>query len=192
MTPRRALVAACAAAAVTLCGCGGGVTVEGRPTSLATARATSYAPPSPTVRTPTPSATPTEDRRAAPGPELTYRTPEGTATLRVVTYSWQRTKFGDRSVAPKDRYLVLTVEITCTAGTVNVLPINFRATPKGGQPTEPALGRDGNEPVLAHKQLQAGQQVGGIVTFDIPQDETTLTVLDELGAKAGEAKIPAT
>lgn len=190
-TTRLAPAALAGALLVALTGCSSGVTVAGRPTSLTSAKEATYAPHTPRLRTPTPSPTPTEDRRTAPGPELAYRTPTGAALLHVQTYSWQRTKFGDRSVPPTNLYLVLDVEVTATEGQVEVLPVNFKTSAQGGPLTEPALGRDGNEPTLAHTQLKAGNTVRGFVVFDLPQAEVTLTVLDDVGEKAGEVKIPA-
>ncbi|GAB3699801.1 hypothetical protein [Mariniluteicoccus flavus] len=184
------LALACAGA-LALTGCGDGVTVAGRPTSLATATGIPpAAAPTAKLRTPTPSPTPTEERRTAPGPEIRYRTPQGEGLLRVVTYSWQRTKFGENSVPPSQRYLVLDVEIIATTGVVEVLPLNIKAVVPGGATVDPTFGRDGNEPTLAHQTLQAGQTLRGFVVFDVEQRDVVLTVLDELGAKAGEAKIP--
>lgn len=177
------------AATLALSACGSGTTVEGRPGGLVTAAPPAPVNVTPQLRTPTPRPTPTEQRVAIPGPEVSYRTPQGGGLLRVVTYSWQHTQVGEHAVPPKAMYLVLDVEITATDGTLELLPMNFKAV-QGTATTDPTFGSDGNDPSLAHKTMKAGETVRGFVVYDLPQADTAITITDELGAKAGEVKIP--
>ncbi|GAB3624438.1 hypothetical protein GCM10027418_25220 [Mariniluteicoccus endophyticus] len=184
-----AAVLACALS-LALAGCGNGVTVEGRPTSIPTAPTVSYAPPSRALRTPTPQPTPTEDRRTAPGPEVTVKAVGGSMLVHAVTYSWQKTGFGEKSVDATYDYLVLDLEVSALDGEPMLLPANIRAIQQGGPSLNPVFGKDGNQPVLATKVLRPQETVRGFVVYDLPRGDSTIEVFDELGAKVGEMKIP--
>lgn len=174
------------AAVVVLTGCGG-TTVEGATPSPAAPSART-----PTPRATTPTATPTEERVFADGPPpVAYRTQEGAALVQVRRYSWQRTASGDEAAPPSTAYLVLEVVVTATEGRVQVNPLYFTARTPQGTESQPVLGADGNEPVLASRELNAGESVGGIVTFDTPKTDTVIAIVDELGNRAAEIQIPA-
>ena len=155
------------------------------------------APPSAAVRTPTPkavtpSATPTVDRVFQPGiAPVTIRTAEGAGTLELRRYSWQHTAFGNNSAPPKDRYLILDVVFTATEGRVQVNPLYFSGRTRAGIILQPTLGADGNEPVLSSHELNAGQSVDGLVTFDAPATEITVLLSDEVGEQVAQLRIPA-
>lgn len=170
---------------VLLTGCSG-VTVQGAvPTPAATQART------PTPRAETPTATPTEERVFVEGPlPVAYRTQEGAGTWQVRRYSWQRTANGEEAAPPEDSYLILDVLMTATEGTVQVNPLYFSVRTRGGD-VGSSLGADGNEPVLASRQLAAGESIDGIVSFDVPRADTTVTLVDELGNQAAQIEIPA-
>ncbi|WP_425310171.1 hypothetical protein AADG42_15990 [Ammonicoccus fulvus] len=155
------------------------------------------APPSVAARTPTPkavtpSATPTEDRVFQPGiAPVTIRTAEGAGTLELRRYSWQRTAFGNHSAPPKERYLILDVVFTATEGKMQVNPLYFSGRSRTGVILQPTLGADGNEPVLSSHELNAGQSVDGLVTFDAPTTEITVVLSDEVGEQVAQLRIPA-
>lgn len=166
-----------------LSGCG--TTVHGAvPTPLA-------APPrTPTPKAATPTPTPT-NRVFVPGPpEIQIQTQEGTATVGVRRYTWQSFPTGTEASPPERGYLVLEVVVTATSGKVPVNPLYFTIRTPGGEVRETVLGADGNEPVLASRDLNAPESVDGIVTFDTEQEEVTVLVADELGNTVGEIRLP--
>lgn len=185
--PGQALRAGAAVVAIlAVAGCGGTTVTAPPPT-----------PPPVIARTPTPkavtpSATPTEDRVFQPGiAPVTIRTAEGAGTLELRRYSWQRTAFGKDAAPPKDRYLILDVVFTATEGRMQVNPTYFIGRTRTGVILQPTLGADGNEPVLSSHELNAGQSVDGLVTFDAPATEITVLLSDEVGEQVAQLRIPA-
>lgn len=182
---KRAGVGLLVATVVALSGCAG-TTVSGVvPTPSATV------PRTPTPKPPTPTPTPPEVRVFHPGPEVAaIRSQEGVATIAVRGYSWQQTENGPYAKAPQQRYLVLDLNITATEGKVQVNPLYFTLRTAGGAELQPVLGLDGNEPVLASKELNAPEAVGGLVTFDTAQEPVVLLVADEVGNRIAQIPIP--
>ncbi len=172
------------ATVVLVSGCGG-TTVSGTvPTPSATAART------PTPKPPTPSPTPEENRVFVPGPPgVVTRAQEGTATVSVNRYSWQRTGNGPDSRPPEAQYLVLDVTVRALAGKVQINPLYFSLRTAGGQPLSPVLGLDGNEPVLASMELNAPDSVNGLVAFDTLPGPVVVVITDELGNQAGQIPI---
>ncbi|OYO18044.1 hypothetical protein CGZ93_15875 [Enemella dayhoffiae] len=192
-TATRTIVGTVSAAVLLLCGCGGGATAVGRPTSVASATRASVAPLTPTPRrTPTPTATPTENRVLLPGPApVDYKLQQGAASLQIKTFSWQRTGNGPNSAPPTGRYLVLDVLVTAREGKVLVNPLYFAAVAPNQAPLTPTMGSDGNEPVLSSRELKPGDWWAGVVSFDAPPGPITIVINDELGNKVGEVPLPA-
>lgn len=115
----------------------------------------------------------------------------GTAHIEVTGYSWRSTGTGERSKPPEERYLVLRVTVSATQGTVSVNPLYFKVRLADGSLAEPTMGADGNEPLLGAKELAQGERIDGIVTFDVPAENTILVVENELAEPVGAATIPA-
>lgn len=179
-----------ASMAVLAAGCANSATSTGHPSTPPPA-----APPiqfTPPIPSPSPSAavTPPEIRTSAPGPEFAFRTQQGAGTLKINTYGWYKTKTGEKSAPPKNVYLVLDTLFIATEGVVQVNPMAVYATGPDKVRYQPLMGSDGNEPVLASKDLRAGENVGGMIAFDLPQGDAVVVLTDELGNKIGEAKIP--
>ncbi|HHV19941.1 MAG TPA: hypothetical protein GXZ30_00120 [Propionibacterium sp.] len=173
------------AALAVLPACGGTTVTGAVPTPSATV------PRTPTPKPPTPTPTPPEERVFMTSrSEVSVRAQEGVATVTVRGFSWQRTENGPYAKPPKNRYLVLDVLITATEGKVQANPLYFSLRTPHGAEIAPVLGLDGNEPVLASKELIAPASVSGLVTFDTAQGNVALLITDELGNSVGEIAIP--
>ncbi|MDO5499758.1 MAG: hypothetical protein Q4F67_08765 [Propionibacteriaceae bacterium] len=180
------VVSAAVAATMGLAGCGG-TTVSGTvPTPSATA------PRTPTPRPTTPTPTPPEQRVFVDGPPaIQIQTQEGTATVAVRRYSWQRTAISGEFAPPKHRYLVLDIAVTATGGKVQANPLYFTVRTGSGDEVGSVLGADGNEPLFTSKELTPPGVAEGMVTFDTPAEPVVLIVADELGNQAGQIPLGA-
>lgn len=180
---RSAAAAVVVLVASALSGCG--TTVSG---AVPTPSAAPARTPTPKAATPTPTPT---SRVFVPGPpEIQIRTQEGTASVGVRRYAWQSFATGAEASPPSTGYLVLEVVVNATSGRVQVNPLYFTLLTANGEVLETVLGADGNEPVLASRELNAPESVDGIVTFDTPREEVTVLVADELGNTVGEIRLP--
>lgn len=185
----RGLGAAVAVAAlVTVTACGTTVVGSGEPVVAPEPAQRSRVDPSPT---PTPTPTPPEQVVELPGPQMDAPMAAGTSHIVIDSYSWRTTGTGDRSKPPEERYLVLRMTISATQGTVPVNPLYFKVRLPDGTMAEPTMGADGNEPLLGSAELAMGEKIDGVVTFDIPPENTILVVENELGEAVGAVTIPA-
>lgn len=184
---RHVVIGALALLAVTACG---GTTVSGSAEPVipveSPERATVDAPPSPT-----PTPTPEEPVVEQPGPQFDQKMQGGMAHVVVDAYSWRSTGTGDRSKPPSQQYLVLRLTITATSGTVTVNPLYYTVRQPDGSLADPTMGADGNEPLLGVTELGTGESISGVVTFDVPPQNTILAYTDETGTVVGAATIPA-
>lgn len=175
---------AAVAAVLVLSGCG--TSVSG---TVPTPAALPARTPTPKVVTPTP--TPAPNPVFVPGPPaIPITAQEGAATVGVRRYSWRPDATGAEASPPANGYLVLEVVVTATAGRVQVNPLYFTVRTPGGDELETVLGADGNEPVLASRELNAPEAVDGIVTFDTAREDVTVLIADELGNRVGEIHLP--
>ena len=132
-------------------------------------RADTRVPPAAPMTTRPATSPATPDRDA-----ILFTGAGGTGRLAVREHSWER--------GSPDR-LRLSVELTCTTGTVAHGPDSFQLFDAAGTLVEPSpVG--GGPGSLGPGRLGPGEQVRGDVLFDVPRQVVTLVLSDDAGAVA--------
>lgn len=189
------MTAGVAVACLGLLGCTQGTTVAGTNTATP-APDPSFVPPPPKLRTATPSPTPTEARNYTTGPgPIEYQAKSGVGVLSIRSYSWQQTKSSENGTPPKQRYLILDVEVTAKStvkpdGTLPVNPTYLVAQAADGALLQPTMGADGAEPVMASREIKTGENWTGLVSYDIVPGPVTILITDETGTVVGKIPLP--
>ena len=185
---RRALVAAVLAGGLLLVGL-----LSALPMLPSAAPTTAPPAPSagPVVVTVSPSAVPsaasTLSSGGAVGQAVPFSGPKGEGTLTVVGATWTDT--GQAAPIEGERYLVVTLAISCTGGTVPVDPILFLASTDTAT-VLPGFGPELTRP-LGGRLLAAGDDVTGQVGFALPAGPVDLMLLDEDLHPLASVRIPA-
>lgn len=185
---RRALVAAVLAGGLLLVGL---LSALPKLPSTAPTSAPSAPGAGPVVVTVSPSAVPsaasTLSSGGAIGQAVPFSGPKGEGTLTVVGATWTDT--GEAAPLDGERYLVVTLAISCTGGTVPVDPILFLASTDTAT-VLPGFGPELTRP-LGGRLLAAGDDVTGQVGFALPAGPVDLMLLDEDLHVLASVRIPA-
>ncbi|MBP2416029.1 hypothetical protein ACFFOM_04780 [Microlunatus capsulatus] len=137
--------------------------------TVAAWRADTRVPP-PAPATTRPAASPSTAERDA----ILFTGARGTGRLAVLETSWEP--------GSPDR-LRLTVELTCTTGTVDHGPDSFQLFDATGRLVEPSTA-GGGAGDLGYGRLGRGEQVRGEVLFDVARQPVTLVLSDDAGSVA--------
>jgi hypothetical protein len=186
---RTAAVAATLAGALLLVGLLSAVPMLPAPAPATQAATTPSA--SPALVTVTPSPAPGTATSLASGGDLgrvvPFRSTAGAGTVTVTGASWTDT--GEIAPPAGRRYLVLSIEVACTSGSVAVDPILLVASTGNGQ-AAPGFGPALERP-LGGRMLRAGETVSGQVGYALVPGAATLALLDESLRRLTTVGIPA-
>lgn len=133
----------------------------------------------PAIVTASPSTLPGTGSTAAGGGDLgrpvAFETARGAGTLTVHSAVW--TDSGEFPPMAGERYLVLEVSVSATAGELPIDALLFLAEGAAG-PVLPGFGPELDQP-LGGRLLAAGEQARGQLGFSLPAGAVTLHLLDE-------------
>ncbi len=121
------------------------------------------------------------------GDRIPFATGNGNGWLSITAAKW--TTDGETAPPPGKRYLIITVDIECSKGSLAVDGLWLRAKTSSGW-TGPSYGPRLTQP-LTHHQLTAGSRVTGQVGFTLPAGAATIGLLDESLASVAERELSA-